>query len=144
MRSTSLSVLITFITLITACATADDVSTGESASALADPCTADKAEFKNYEAVAACAKSSPALFQLAVGAIVKAGGRCTAVDAARACTSIEPIEDDLTRGLIFWPIGCRIWDCPGDPVAGLGYCKAECCINGFSGPICVGTDRWPR
>lgn len=140
MRSTSLFILITLISLFTACAETDEVSTSEDVSALESPCTADKSEFKDYYAATACTKSNPALFQLAIGAIVKAGGKCTAVDDVRACTSIEPIDDGQTRSLVLWPISCRKWDCRPDPIAGLGYCKAECCL----GTICTSTDKFPQ
>ena len=145
MRSTTLSILITSITTIT-CITActetdDDVSTDESVAALQDPCTADKVEFKDYYTATSCAKSNPGLFQVAVGAIVKAGGSCTAVDDVRACTSIEPIKDDQTLRISWWPIRCTKSNCHPDPIAGLGYCALECCINGVNGPICFKNDH---
>lgn len=141
MRSTSLSLLTALITSITACVATDDVSTHESVAALGDPCTADKAEFKDYYAATKCVKSNPELFQVAVGAIAEAGGTCTAVDDVRACTSIEPIKDDETLRISWWPISCTKSDCHPDPIAGLGYCKVECCINGVNGPICFKNDH---
>jgi hypothetical protein len=140
MRSTILAILFT---LIAACTTTDDSTRGVE-SALEDPCTADESDFKNYDAVTACAKSNPALFQLAIGAIEKAGGTCTAVDEVKACTSIEPIDDQHTLELTGWPISCERTNCRPDPIAGLGYCTVECCISGFNGPICLKNDRMPR
>lgn len=135
------SAILLILSFTTACT---DISTSASVSALEDPCLADKVGFKDYDAAATCAASNPGLFQVAVGAIVKAGGTCTSVDDARACTSIEPIKDDKTLGLSWWPISCTTWDCQPDPIAGLGYCKVECCISGVNGPICFKNDRVPR
>lgn len=140
MRSISLLLLISFIASVTACVANDDDSSSASVSALEDPCQADKVDFKNYDGAKTCAKSNPGMFQTAVGAIVKAGGTCTVQDKTQACTSIEPIKDETTQRISWWPIRCSRF-CPGDPIAGLGFCTVECCVDGVNGEICFKNDH---
>lgn len=111
-----LSVLFTIV----GCATNDDPATTARESSLEDRCNAPKSEFSDYDDATECAKSNPAVFQTALGALVSAGATCTATDRSKECTSIEPIKDPMTEQVARLPIRCEI---------GFDPAHVQCCVT---------------
>ncbi len=123
-----------------ACVAADEPSTTEVALALDEPaCTAEDATFDNYYAVRDCTKLNPGRVQASIGALVAAGGMCTAVDESKNCISIEPIKDKATLDLSYSArFVCRGVYCRWTP-EGSWKCTTQpaCCTQTDGVEFCI-------
>ena len=118
--------------ILAACVTTNEPSTAEVDLALDESaCTAKEATFDNYYAVRECEKLNPGRVQASIGALVAAGGTCTATDESKNCVSIEPIEDKPTLELSYTAkFSCGGTYCRWTP-EGVWKCTAQpaCCTN---------------
>jgi hypothetical protein len=100
--------------------------------------TVDDWTFENFDEVRPYAKTDPSLYYASIGAIVAAGGTCTAVAKDDTCTSIDPIKDDVTNGAAAAKTGCvssgRVCQKVGDKWVCFEFTK--CCVSMFGQDFC--------
>jgi|GEM_PF-6133494 len=99
MRIQNVMLMVSLIGAAACVEQVDEETTSEVALELDSPCTAEKAEFKDFASLSTCARENPARVGAAIDVITKLGGTCTATDKDGSCGSIEPIEDETTDTL---------------------------------------------
>jgi len=128
---------IALVLVLSACTDQPTLSESSAASTVSMELT-----FENFDEVRPYETADPSVYYASIGAIVAAGGTCTAVakDASGddTCLSIDPIKDDVTGDLAAAKTGCvtsgRV--CQKVDERWVCFTFTKCCVSMFGQEFC--------